>query len=436
MDSTQWETLCNDIKNIYNIVKDNRDGEIASYIPQLSKINDDLFGISIYSIDGKYYNIGNTNEKFCIQSCSKPLTYAIALRDNGIDKVNLHIGREPSGARFNAFVFDDENKPYNPLINSGAIMAASLIKNTASDDERFEYIIDTWKSIVGNDNVGFDNAVYLSEKNSAHRNHALAHIMMENNIFPDNTDITNTLEFYFQLCSITMNATSLAKFGAMLAKGGITIDNTKIFDNNIVRDLLCIMYSSGLYDYSGRWSFDIGLPAKSGVSGSIFAVIPNIGGICVYSPKLDKIGNSVRGVDFFYRLTQQYKIHIFDTLITNNDNKKTLFKDNDKLLSQIYTACANKDSNNLLHILRNNNINLNIGDYDNRYPIHIAMDENNYYSVYILLQYGANSKTTDRWENSMYNEIVKNKNTKIASISILYRYIKYIKLKYFKKLCA
>ena len=106
-------------------------------------------GISVYSIDNRHHGIGDINHNFCIQSCSKTLTYALALRDNGVEKTNRHIGREnKSGARFNAFVFDDENKPFNPLINSGAIMSAALVKSDSSDDIRFEYVVDTWKKIV------------------------------------------------------------------------------------------------------------------------------------------------------------------------------------------------------------------------------------------------------------------------------------------------
>ena len=245
MDSQTWNEFCSEITIIYNKLINNEMGNVASYIPQLAKVDPNLFGISVFSIDGRVFNIGDTQENFCIQSCSKTLTYAIALRDNGIEVVNKHIGREPSGARFNAFIFDEDNKPFNPLINSGAIMAASLIKNEETEDKRFEYVVDLWKTIVGKDKVGFDNPVYLSEKRSANRNHALAHLMMENSIFPDNTKINNTLEFYFQLCSITMNSESLAKYAAMLANGGTTVDSDiQIFDPKIVRDLLCIMYRS------------------------------------------------------------------------------------------------------------------------------------------------------------------------------------------------
>ena len=419
MNSEQWTEFCNDIKDIYNEVKNIKEGNVASYIPQLAKVNDELFGISIFSVDNQNYSIGDVDETFCIQSCSKTLTYAMALRDNGVEKINKHIGREPSGNSFNAFVFDDDNKPYNPLINSGAIMAASLVKSNCLDDERFEYILNTWKSIVGKNNVGFDNAVYLSEKNTANRNHALAHLMMENGVFPEDTNIEKTLEFYFQLCSVTMNSKSLAKYAAMLANAGTTIDtNENIFSPSIVRDLLCIMYSSGMYDYSGRWSFDIGLPAKSGVSGAIFVIVPHIGGICTYSPKLDKMGNSVRGVEFFKRLTKKYKLHIFDTLIRGLDDKKSLLKYNNQELSKIYEACENDNHILLQKILMNKNIDLNKGDYDGRRPLHIAMDENNYKCIDILLKHGANYKLKDRWNNSMYSQMIQNKNISLFCIYI------------------
>lgn len=420
MNSSQWNELCNDINDIYNDLLSEKGGESASYIPQLAKVNPDLFGISIYSIDNKYFGVGNTEDEFCIQSCSKTLTYAVALRDNGVETINKHIGREPSGARFNAFVFDDDNKPFNPLINSGAIMSASLVKNNCNDDERFEYMIDTWKSIVGKENVGFDNAVYLSEKNTANRNRALAYLMMENEVFPKDTNIEKTLEFYFQLCSIKMNSKALSKYAAMLSNGGITIDtNEKIFNPGIVRDLLCIMYSAGMYDYSGRWSFDIGLPAKSGVSGAIFAVVPHIGGICVYSPRLDNLGNSVRGVEFFKRLTEKYKLHIFDTLITGLDQKKTLLRYNNQELSKIYEACQENNIVLLEKLLQTTGININEGDYDQRRPLHIAVDEKNYSAIYILLRFGANYKLKDRWGNSMHTEAILKKNKKLASLILM-----------------
>ena len=183
--SSKLKQLRDDLQKIYNECKEDNSGNLADYIPQLANVDPELFGISITTINGEQINIGDVYEKYCIQSCSKPLTYGVAIKDCGIEKVNKHIGIEPSGQSFNAFIFDNENKPFNSLINSGAIMSASLIKTKETEDKRFEYMMSIWKDIIGKDNVGFDNATYLSEKRTAHRNRALSYAMMENNIFPE-----------------------------------------------------------------------------------------------------------------------------------------------------------------------------------------------------------------------------------------------------------
>ncbi len=400
MNENQWNALCDNITNIYNNVKNNKDGNVASYIPQLAKVDPDLFGISIQTLDGKVFNIGNTDNKFCIQSCSKPISYCLALQEHGLDHVSNHIGKEPSGNKFNAIGFDDNNKPFNPLINAGAIMSCSLIKQNEKDDVRFEHILNTWKKIIGPDNyVGFDNAVYLSEKLTANRNYALAHIMMENNVFPQGTDIEKTLQLYFQSCSIVTDCKSLVKCATMLCNGGI-IEDRKIFTPSICRDILCIMYSSGMYDYSGRWSFDIGLPAKSGVGGSIYAIIPNFGGICTYSPRLDKNGNSVRGIQFFTELVKSYRMHIFDTLV-NGLEKKTDIKENDNNINKLYSICKSRSTEDLFELLKESELDINYSDYDGRTPLHILIDERKYKSILLLLKNNVNYKKKDRWNNSL-----------------------------------
>tara|TARA_B100001094_G_C18163564_1_gene790711 strand:- start:566 stop:1900 length:1335 start_codon:yes stop_codon:yes gene_type:complete len=421
MDDNQWNDFCEDIIKIYNTVKNNKDGNTADYIPQLAKKNNDSFAVSIVSTDGRIFEYGDFEEKFCIQSCSKPMTYALILNEHGIENVSKHIGREPSGSRFNAMCFDDENKPFNPLINAGAIMACSLVKQGYNPDERYEYILDKWSSIVGQTNVGFDNAVYLSEKRTANRNYALAHLMMENNIFPENCDMERTLELYFQCCSVTMNTTSLAKFAALLANGGLTVDsNEKIFDPDVVKHTLCVMYSSGMYDYSGRWSFDIGLPAKSGVSGAIYTVVPNMFGICIYSPNLDEIGNSVRGIEFIKLLTQKYRFHIFDTLISSFSSEKKIInteKDIHSKINDICVYCKNNKFIELENLLKNDKIDINIGDYDDRCPLHIAVEEESLECIAILLKYGADLFVKDRWGNYPLHHAIVNKN--ISSILLI-----------------
>ena len=417
MNDEQWNDFTKDITDIYNDVINIKDGTVADYIPQLAKVDPNLFSISVTTIDNRTFNIGNSNKQFCIQSCCKPLNYSLALTEHGQEQVSKHIGIEPSGAKFNAFAFDDDNKPFNALINSGAIMSTSLIQNRLTQDQRFEYIISKWREIVGEDNVGFNNGVYLSEKRTAHRNYALSYIMMENNIFPEGSDIEKTLELYFQCCSITMNSECMSKFAAMLANGGVTVDtNQQLFSSSIIKSILCVMYSSGMYDYSGGWSYHVGLPAKSGVSGCIFAVIPNFGGICVYSPKLDNIGNSVRGIQFFHKLIKNYRFHIFDTLVSGLEKKKNINNDSLNILTKLCKACCENNISLVKSIINKKDFDINQGDYDGRRALHIATDEKNYECIQILIDNGADYTLEDRWNMTPLKKATEYKDEKIIKI--------------------
>ena len=412
--SSKLKQLEIDLNNIFNECKEDNKGNLADYIPQLSNIDPELFAISITTIDGDEINIGNVEEKFCIQSCCKPLIYGIAIQDNGINKVNEHIGIEPSGQSFNAFIFNNENKPFNSLINSGAIVSTSLVKTHESEDKRFEYMMSNWKDVVGKNNVGFDNATYLSEKRTANRNRALSYEMMKNGIFPEGTDIEKNLELYFQICSITMNCTSMSKYAAMLAnKGKSVVTKKQILSSDVVKNVLCVMYSAGMYDYSGRWAYHVGLPAKSGVSGCIMAVVPNMFGICVYSPKLDEIGNSYRGVKVFEKLTSIYRLHIFDTEL---DKKKNLLETKNDIINEVFESCKNNNYSRLEILLSENEIDLNKGDYDNRRPLHIAVDEKSYECINLLVNNGANYDVKDRWNISPLLKARELKDDKIINI--------------------
>ena len=412
----EWKQFTSDITTFYEELKSNDNGKLADYIPQLANVDSNLFAISITTINNQTFNIGDFSKHFCIQSCCKPLNYALALQEHGEDTVSKHIGIEPSGSAFNSFLFDKSNKPFNALINAGAIMSTSLIKSNDTQDKRFDFIIEKWKSIIGDNNIGFDNSVYLSEKRTAHRNYALAHLMMENNIFPKNSTIENTLELYLQSCSISMNTEGLSKFAAMLANGGQTVDTHKqILPSSIVKNILCVMYSSGMYDYSGRWGHYVGLPAKSGVSGSIFVVIPNFGGICVYSPKLDQIGNSVRGVEFFHKLIKNYKLHIFDTLVNGLEKKKSI-GNSISTLNKLCDACSKNNLDKVKSILSNNSFDINTGDYDNRRALHIATDDKNYECIKLLIEHKADFNVQDRWGMTPLQKAIEYNDETILSL--------------------
>jgi len=318
-----FKTFCDEITEIFERTIANKEGRVANYIPQLGRVNPDKYAMSICTIDGQQFHLGDVKDNFCVQSSSKPFSYCMALEELGSKKVHSHVGREPSGKGFNELTLNEKGLPHNPMINSGAIMTCSMIKAQLDIADRFDYVLETWKKLSGYCYIGFNNSVYLSERQTADRNFALAYFMREKGAFPEKTNLLETLEFYFQCCSIELNSKAMANIAATLANGGTCpLTEEEIFSPSTVKNCLSLMGSCGLYDFSGEFSFKIGLPAKSGISGVIILVIPNVMGICIWSPRVDHLGNSVRGLDFCQELVNLYNFHMYDSLVSHNLEKK------------------------------------------------------------------------------------------------------------------
>uniref|UniRef100_A0A915A2P0 glutaminase n=1 Tax=Parascaris univalens TaxID=6257 RepID=A0A915A2P0_PARUN len=232
-------------------------------------------------------------------------------------KVHGYVGQEPSGRLFNEICLNHNKKPHNPMINAGAILVVSLLKRNNSLSDRFDFALQQLKNFACNGYVGFNNAVFLSERETADRNYALSYYMREHKCFPRNTSLQDTLDLYFQLCSIETNTDTLAVMAATLANGGVSpLGAKRVVCNRAVRDTLSLMYSCGMYDYSGQFAFTVGLPAKSGVSGDLMIVVPNVMGIGIYSPPLDSLGNTVRGVKFAKQLVEKFNFHNYDSVVS------------------------------------------------------------------------------------------------------------------------
>tara|TARA_B110000208_G_scaffold187405_1_gene245345 strand:+ start:30 stop:1598 length:1569 start_codon:yes stop_codon:yes gene_type:complete len=407
----------NKITEIYHNTLKNNEGNVASYIPQLKRVNPDQFGISICTISGQRFELGDTNIEFSIQSCCKPINYGIALEELGEENVHNYVGREPSGQSFNELLLNKDGKPHNPLINSGAIMTASLIKKHYTQSEKFEHIINIWSDLCGGlYKIGFNNPVYLSEKNTADRNFALAYFMKEINNkkkvgFPENININEVLELYFQCCSIEATTNILSIVAATLANGGINpFSGSRIFKSSTVKNILSMMMMCGMYDYSGEFAFKIGLPAKSGVAGAVMMVIPNVMGIATWSPRLDDIGNSTKGIEFCKLFGETFNFHIFDNL---TDTEKiypinSYYKSNTQ--KQFYELClsASKGDLNNLKILYNNNIDMNQCDYDGRTALHLAVCENKINIVdYLVNKVNVKLDINDRWGNTPLDDAIR-----------------------------
>lgn len=282
-------------------------GQVATYIPELSKADPDWFGISIATTDGRVYEVGDTRLPFTIQSISKPFVYGIALEDRGIDAVLKKIGVEPTGDAFNSIsLTPDTGCPFNPMINAGAIATTSLVKGSSGED-KMQRILGVFSTYAGR-NLSIDNTVYISEKETGHRNRAIGHMLRNFDILSEHPDLA--LDLYFKQCSISVDCRDLSLMAATLANGGVNpMTKERAISSDFLENIMTIMTTCGMYDYAGEWMYWIGIPAKSGVAGGIMAVMPGQAGIGVFSPPLDSRGNSVRGIEVCKNISRDFNLH-------------------------------------------------------------------------------------------------------------------------------
>lgn len=300
------------VRHLYEEYRHLNAGSLASYIPELIKANPDWFAISIVTKEGDVFEIGDNAENFTIQSISKVFVYGMALEDCDREILLEKIGVEPTGDPFNSVIRLDENskRPDNPMVNAGAIATASLIKGS-SQTEKLNRLLEMFRRYTGR-SVYIDAPVFMSEKETGHRNRALANLLLNFGIIDRN--IEEILDLYFQQCSVVVNCHDLAIMAATLANRGVNpITQEKAIEPGYVRDILSVMYTCGMYNYAGEWAYKVGIPAKSGVSGGIIAVVPDHAGIAVYSPLIDRRGNSVRGIKVFEALAEEFKLHLLDS---------------------------------------------------------------------------------------------------------------------------
>ncbi len=393
----------NRVENIFEFCRDFQNGEVASYIPQLARVDPEMYALACTTIDGQQFSFGNDDEIFCAQSTCKPVTYAIALDTVGRNMVHQHVGREPSGRSFNELTLNANGLPHNPMINAGAIICASLIRPHLSLADRFDYVMGVWRALTGGRKVSFDNSIYLSEKETADRNFALAYFMRENGAFPPNTDIIATLDFYFQCCSITMDVRQMANVAATLANGGICpMSNQRVFQSETVKNCLSLMYSCGMYDFSGEYAFTVGLPAKSGVSGAMYIVVPGVCGFALWSPRLDALGNTVRGVEFSKRLVDVFAFHQYANLINDHrliDPLRAKIERRSEEAAYLCAAAARGDLGELRR-LRASGYDLDVADYDGRTALHLAASEGQLLTLSFLLDQCLTIDPRDRWGNT------------------------------------
>lgn len=283
-------------------------GNVATYIPELGKADKNRLGICICTRDGNRYSAGDVTTRFSIQSISKVISLAVALELCGYDTVFQRIGMEPSGDSFNSLLKLEvsSSHPYNPMINSGALAVCSYLQPIIS----FEKMLELTRKLCLDDCITLDAAVYRSEMSNISRNRAIAYLLESKGVITG--DVEKTLEFYVKMCSLSVTAQNLAALGLVLANSGMQLSTReRLLRPETVRVVKTIMLTCGMYDGSGQFAVQVGIPSKSGVGGGLLSVVEQWMGIGIYGPSLDEKGNSIGGIQALQVLSEKLHLHIF-----------------------------------------------------------------------------------------------------------------------------
>ncbi|XP_058936448.1 glutaminase liver isoform, mitochondrial isoform X2 [Kogia breviceps] len=347
-----FEEFTSHVDRIFEDAKELTGGKVAAYIPQLAKSNPDLWGVSLCTVDGQRHSVGHTKIPFCLQSCVKPLTYAISISTLGTDYVHKFVGKEPSGLRYNKLSLNEEGIPHNPMVNAGAIVVSSLIKMDCNKAEKFDFVLQYLNKMAGNEYMGFSNATFQSEKETGDRNYAIGYYLKEKKCFPKGVDMMAALDLYFQ----------------------------------------------------------VGLPAKSAVSGAILLVVPNIMGMMCLSPPLDKLGNSYRGVSFCQKLVSLFNFHNYDNLrhcARKLDPRREGGEIRNKTVVNLLFAAYSGDVSALRRFALSA-MDMEQKDCDSRTALHVAAAEGHTEVVKFLIEAcKVNPFVKDRWGNIPLDDAVQ-----------------------------
>lgn len=301
-----WQTLLDSVHA--DLAGERGCGEVAAYIPALASIDPRHFGVAVATVDGRVFSAGDAGRRFSVQSISKVFTLALALREAG-DGLWQRLGREPSGNRFNSLVQLEFERgvPRNPFINAGALVVTDVILGCLADAKRT--VLELVRAQAGADDLQFDAEVARGERETGHRNRAMAWLMKDlGNLHHDPEQL---LDAYFHHCALSMSCIELARAGLFLARAGRGTEGGQVIDADHSKHINALMLTCGTYDAAGDFAYRVGLPAKSGVGGGILAIRPRQFSACVWSPGLDAAGNSLLGARALALLTARAGMPLF-----------------------------------------------------------------------------------------------------------------------------
>jgi glutaminase len=286
------------------------DGKNADYIPYLATVPSNLFGIAVVTATGETITVGDVDYAFAIESISKLFTLGLVMDDIGADALRKKIGASPTGMPFNSVQAIELHggKPLNPFVNAGAIATTSLVPGS-SPDAQWANIIGEMSAFAGRE-LKVNEEVYKSESDTNQHNRGIAMLLQSYGYMY--SDPIAATDLYTRQCSVAVSAMDLATMGAVLAAKGVhPVSRKRLLKEDNVREMLAEMTLNGMYDASGDWLYQVGLPAKSGVGGGVLAVVPGKMAIAAFSPPLDTYGNSVRAQAAIGHISSQLKLGVF-----------------------------------------------------------------------------------------------------------------------------
>lgn len=284
--------------------------QVVRYYPPEMESEAHRFGIAFTHVDSTQFHYGDCEYAFPLHSISKVFIYALALEDNGREETLRHVGVEPSGDPYNSITFDENNnRPFNPMINAGALVATSLVHGR-DRDEKVGRLLQRLRIYAGNPELCVDEDLLAEELVSNDRNLGLSYLMRSLDMLEG--DLYENLAVYLSICSVRVTSQDLANMGATMAHGCVNpMTGERALPKSQVRDVITVMLMCGMYDAAGEWAYDVGIPAKSGVSGGILVTVPNYFGGAFFSPGLDEHGNSVRGINICRDLSSRFGLHVY-----------------------------------------------------------------------------------------------------------------------------
>jgi glutaminase len=298
------------VAEAHNRFKSNAEGENSSVYPALARVPSDLFGVCVVGTNGNVYAVGDAEYEFTIMSVSKPFVFALVCQELGVEDTRQKIGVNATGLAFNSLAGIERNPDgrTNPMVNSGAIAATSLVPG-ATFEAKWKFIHEGLSRFAGR-TLPLNDEVYVSASETNYRNQSIARLLQSyGRIY---IDPAQAVDLYTRQCSLNVSAKDLAVMGATLADGGVNpITRKRVTDAAVCHYALAVMTTAGLYETSGDWLFDIGLPGKSGIGGGIVTVSPGKGGLGTFAPPLDSAGNSVKGQLVAKFLSHQLGMDLF-----------------------------------------------------------------------------------------------------------------------------